>query len=411
VLRNAIVLFVSLCILISASARSEERAVQVNPAGADTLQTKPRQIVTAAFQVANVGKQRREYLAHVELPRGWQLVTQESPFQLAPGETDLRLVTFFPPSTAPADTYRITYSVEDRAAPSIRDSRAITVVVLPVAGLKASLLQAPQYVVAGEEYEATFQIINEGNSPSTVAVKVESSDEFPVKVDAEPVQLGPGDSARLTASVKTDPEIRRELSHRLRFTATAPGPEDQEVSASARSFVDVIPKVTGVEDPFHRLPVMARLRGLTESNQRDEQGLQAEVAGSGTLDEEGTKHIDFLFRGPDLEKKSFLGERDEYRLSYETEKYGIHLGDRPYSLSPLTESFEYGRGVEGNLNLGKVGLGAYRQESRWLDPKEEQTAAHVNYRVHENYQFGLNYLKKNAMGRPSPPGDSPKAIF
>ena len=130
-----------------------------------------------------------------------------------------------------------------------------------------------------------------------------------------------------------------------------------------------------------------------------EKGFQAELAGRGTLDEQGTKQIDFLFRGPDLEEISFLGERDDYRLSYETEKYDVHLGDRGYSLSPLTELYRYGRGAEGRLNLGRFALGAYREESRWLEPKEEQTAAHVGYRINENYQIGLNYLKKNELGR------------
>ncbi len=395
--RNAALCFIIVCLLASACAGAEE--VRVEPTVTKVIEAKPRAVVTAAFRVTNVGKEERHFLARVSLPQNWRLVIQQSPFQLAPGQSDIRLASFSLPRTALAGTYRVSYSVADTAAPSVSETSAISVLVPPVAALESNLLEAPRCIIAGEAYRASFLVINRGNSPSTVAVKVESSEGYPAVIDVKSVELAPGESRKVTASVKTDQEIRQKVIHRLRLTAAESGPEGQKVSASAKSFVEVVARITGIEDPFHRLPVRVTFRGLMERNRERKQGFQGEIAGSGTLDEQGTKHLDFLFRGPDLEDISFLGERDEYRASYETDKYAVHLGDRGYSLSPLTELYRYGRGAEGMLNLGNFRLGAYREESRWLQPKQEQTAASLGYRINENYELSLNYLKKNELGR------------
>jgi hypothetical protein len=407
--RNAAFFFISVCILASAYAGAED--VRVEPTITDVVEAKPRAVVTAAFRVSNVGEQKREFLTRVSLPPDWQLVTEQFPFQLAPGQSDIRLVSFLTPSTALAGTYRVSYSLSDTTAPSVSETSTISVLIPPVVELEANLLVAPRYIIAGEEYRASFLVVNRGNSPSTVAVKVESSEDYPAEIDAESLELDPGGSGKVTASVKTDQEIRQKVMHRLRLTATTRGPEGLEVSASARSFAEVIPRIAGTVDPFHRLPMKVAFRGLMDTNREREQGFQGEIAGSGTLDEQGSKRLDFLFRGPDLQDISFLGEQDEYRLSYETEKYAVHLGDRGYSLSPLTELYSYGRGAEGSLNLGNFRLGAFHEQSRWLEPKEEQTAASLGYRLSENYAFSLNYLKKNESGRQSRPERLAKAIF
>jgi len=396
--RNAVILFTVVFIVAGDSSRGEGNGLKVEAAGPRSVEAKPREVVTAAFRVSNVSKEKREIMGRVSLPAGWQLVTEDPPFQLEAGQSDVRLISFLAPRTALAGRYEVSYLAADTANPSISDSSSINVAVLPVAKVEATVVAVPQYVVGGEDYRAHFWIVNPGNCPCTAAVKIESSDGFPAQADAETVGLAPGESKKVAVTVKTDPTLRREMTHRLKLTATTRGPDGREISASARTFVDVIPLIAGIEDPFHRLPVRMRLRGVMERYLETEMGIQGEVSGSGTLDEQGKRNLDFLFRGPDTEDVSILGERDEYRVSYDSESYGFHLGDRGYSLSPLTELFQYGRGAEGWLNVGNFDLGAYHQESRWLIPQEEQTAAHAGYRISEKYQVGLNYLKKNATG-------------
>ena len=96
--------------------------------------------------------------------------------------------------------------------------------------------------------------------------------------------------------------------------------------------------------------------------------------------------------------KSIFGERDEYGLSYWTDAYGFHLGDRLYALSPLTENFRYGRGAAASVNAGGFETKAYYMKTRWLEPDEEQIGAQLGLRIRPGQQVGVNYLRKQAAG-------------
>ncbi|MDP2754505.1 MAG: carboxypeptidase-like regulatory domain-containing protein, partial [Nitrospirota bacterium] len=124
-------------------------------------------------------------------------------------------------------------------------------------------------------------------------------------------------------------------------------------------------------------------------------GFQLEFSGSGNLDEEGRRRIDFLFRGPDIQEKSIFGERDEYRFSFYNRPLGFHLGDRPYSLSPLTESFRYGRGAEVDFHPGKLGMGAFFLNTKWTEPKEREIGAYLRYQFSERFGIKGNFLNKS----------------
>ena len=193
-------------------------------------------------------------------------------------------------------------------------------------------------------------------------------------------------------AVKTDGKMRKESKHRLQFTAKVI--EDEKTRAQATSVVNVIPRITGERDPFHKSRIELTYSQITQKNREINTGFQTELSGEGTLDEAGKRHVAFLFKGPDIQEKSNFGERDESRLSYWTTDYALHLGDRSYSLSPLTENYAYGRGIEGRVKLNNVSLGAYSQKTRWIDPEEEQTAGHIDYSIGEKYTIGLNHLKK-----------------
>jgi len=396
--RFFLLLIANFCTAGIASVWAEASGVQVRPAGSELIEVRPREVVTTVFRVSNNTDKKRDFEAQVKLPAEWKVITTEFPFELGPHQTDVRLVSFFVPLRTLAGKYEGTYVVSDRNFPSISDLYTISVVILPVTKCEVKLLEVPQHVIAGEDYEARFIVINQGNVTANVSVNIESEKGYPATADTERFPLGPGESRLVDVAVKTDAAIRRKMRHRLRFGVRTPGlRKGEEVEAEAISFVELIPRITGVEDRFHRLPVEIKLRGVMQDREESIYGFQTEISGRGTLDEQGEKHIDFLFRGPDIRDRSILGQRDEYHLSFWTDTYEIHVGDRVYSLSPLTELYTYGRGVEGKLTLDDLTLGAYHAESRWIQPEEQQAGANVKYLIEEKYSIGLNYLSKKQM--------------
>ncbi len=366
------------------------------------LETEPRRIATTVFRVINPTNKRQEFIPEVKLPEGWVLITKCFPFELNPNETDAKLVSFLVPQTALAGKYELTYVIKDRKHPSTRDFYTMYVIVLPVRKLQTKLLESPKYVIAGEEYQSSFAVTNQSNTECTVSTKVNSGDNIPWTVDAKKFKLCPGQSRTVVVSVKTDPKATKKLQHHLQFTAEVVQEDKAKVQSTATSIAEIIPRISGVEDRFHKIPAEVTLRYVSQKNNEDTSGLQTEIQGEGTLDEDGKKHIMFRFGGPDIQDKSIFAERDEYILSYWTKDYQFHFGDRSYSLSHLTENYLYGRGLEGRFNINDdFSLGAYYMKTRWLEPGTEETAAYIDYSINEKCKVGLNHLRKLRDGKVS----------
>jgi len=387
---------------MASSVNAQGTNIEVRPAGKESIETEPRRIVTTAFRVTNSTDKKREFISEVKLPKGWALITKDFPFELNSNASDTKLVSFFVPQATLAGKYEITYVVTDRKYPSVRDFHTIYVVVLPVIKLEVKLLDTPETVIAGQDYQTSFVIVNQSNTENALRIKIDSSNNLPFTVDADTFRIAPGESKKVNVTVKTSTEITEILRHRLQLTVEVV--EDSKIKAKAKSSssVEILPRISGVEDNFHRIPAEITFRYVSQKNEQRTSGFQTEVQGEGTLDEAGEKHIKFHFRGPDVIDKSIFGLRDEYSLSYWTEEYELHFGDRSYSLSWLTENYLYGRGLEGKLNINDdFSLGAYHMKTRWREPSTEETAAYMDYLINDKYKVGLNYLRKNRDGKVS----------
>jgi hypothetical protein len=367
-------------------------AVRVSPAGEDTLQARPRTVVTGAFILENTTSQAMKIDSRLDLPQDWQLVISDIPQQLLPQERNIGLVSLMVPRTAAAGSYRIGHRITVRGDPSIRDSTAIEVVVLALAELDMEILNAQEYVVAGDDYEATFALVNRGNTAFDVSLRAHTNAGLAYALQPERLHILPAESRTITVTLKTESDLRRTLRDRLALVAVTSG----AVRARARAVqpLEVIPRITGVEDRFHRIPVQVAIRNMWEENGTRVSRFQAEFRGEGTFDEQETRHVAFAVRGPDSKQNRLLGRRDEYSFSHWTETYEIGVGDHGYSISPLLESYRYGRGVKGKLALGRVTLGGYHLETRDEEPLQRQSAGYIGYAIVRRADVRLNYLAK-----------------
>jgi len=361
----------------------------------EAIQTKPRQIVTAVIAIKNYTKQTRQLILDMKLPEDWYLITKDFPFLLHPDQTVSKLVSFFVPQTAAAGQYKVTFIAKDENYPSLRDSCSAYVTVLPVNNLQVKLLEAPKYVIAGDQYETSFLVTNNGNVDYNVITEIYSAKKLPFSFQPKEFTLAPGQSKTVNVTVNTEKDINRKLKHFIRLTAQAQQKGETKIKAQSSTRIEILPRISGSKDKYHRIPSELKFTYVSENNADATSGLQVELQGQGTLDEERKKHIKFRFRGPDIQDESIFGRRDEYFLSYWTKDYELHLGDRSFSLSPLTENYLYGRGIEGILHIDqKFDLGAYYLQTRWLNTKTYETAAFINYLMDDKQKIGLNLLRK-----------------
>ena len=350
--------------------------------------------------MTNPTGQKREFVCEAKLPNGWSLVTRDFAFELEAHQTDVRLVSFFVPQTAPAGKYEIKYSIKDRKEPSVSELYSTSVVVLAVGKLDVQTLESPKLVIAGQPYKSSFIVTNLGNTDYSITTKIDSAEKMPYSVDAESFTLSPGQSRKVTVTIQTDTKLTKVLNHRVGFTAEALEAGKTKTKAYSKSFVEIIPRISGVEDKYHRIPAELSFKTVAQKNDECQSGFQTEFKGQGTLDEQGTKHLSFGFRGPDIQDKTIFGQRDEYFVSYWTDDYGLHLGDRIYSLSWLTENYLYARGIEGSYNVDeRLTVGGYFAKTIWIEPGTEESALSVDYKHNENLTVGLNYLRKLRDGK------------
>jgi hypothetical protein len=372
---------------------AQESGVVITLPGKELIETEPRKTITASFLVANKTADNQEFTTELKLPEGWSIVINDLPFELDANKSDVRMVSFLVPYNALADKYEVTYSVKARDKPSIIGFCNLYVVVLPVNVLEVKLINAPEYVLAGDTYQISFTVINECNAKKTVIIEANSKENLPFIFETQKLEFAPSESKTVTVTVNTDGKIRKPSTYQIELTARVV--DNKNVKAQALSSVDIIPRITGDGERFHRLPIQIVTSGnLYQRDDETNYGLQTEVSGRGTIDNNYKRNIDFLFKSPEISNGSASGEKDEYRFDFWTKNYKLGFGDDTYSLTTLTENYSYGRGISGERGIDKFRFGTYYKESRWGNPKQRSIAGYINFIASAKYKLSLNYLRK-----------------
>lgn len=363
------------------------------------IDTEPNRVITVAFRLTSLSQNIHIFRSATQLPEGWRHMTEDSPVSLIPGQTTVRLVSFHVPQNALAQQYQLGYSVMAAEDSSLCSSLSVDINVLLKANLEARVLQAPQVVIAGEEFHSQIQVSNLSNRSFSIGLKVESTEGYPCDLDRDELRLNAGESEILTVKVRTDSKIRNRINHNFQLKANVLKFNKEVVEAAVNVRTEIIPLKSGEEDYKHKYPAGIKWIGFIGENTGSV--LQLELSGSGAIPNMGIKEIDFLLRGPGkTELLNFGLYREEYRLSIETGKIGINLGDRVFSLTKLSEYGMYGRGAEGRVSLGRFYLRTYYQESLFSIPAKNQKALQLNYRATENLEFTLSYLNKKEKSIP-----------
>lgn len=387
----------ALCALlcVPGAVLAEGQGVEVRAVSPALQEVDPGHIISLSFSVMNHTEREEEFAEILELPNRWRPLMPAGSFRLRPNEETTRLVAFQVPRDAAAGRYEVGYGVRSERDYAIQDADVVAVVVLPVTNLEFLLEAKPDSVIAGQSYEIKLRLINHSNVEMPVSLQVSSREGYPATLEPEELELGAGMSAPVLVSVETDEEEQRPRTHYVRVHAE--GRDNGEVRTSTSVGVEIIPRVTGDPDMQHRIP--AELTMWYRA--RDGDGAaQLELRGAGYLDEVSDRYIEFFMRAPSTRDRGFLGRRDEYRINYFTDDYGVRLGDQSYRLSRLTSYHRYGRGLGVDYHPvdALTGVGAYYVEDRWLRPDRAEGGLYVEHEVDRDILARLNLLRRDRSG-------------
>lgn len=368
----------------------QSRSVTVTASSGTRVEAVPGRLLTLSFRVSNTTANKKRFESTVSVPAGWRRLAKDFPFELEAGASDIRLLNVSIPAETPAGEYALRYGVRDPLNPSEAAEVSMTIVITAVKQQALKLIESPRLAVAGDTYVSVFLLNNKGNITTQVRLTARSSTRFPVELDSSVVHLKPGESRTFRVKVSTDPSLTSKVQDVLDVAAEL----DPANSVKASSYVDVVPRITGAEERYIKFPLRALVRFAGEQSKR---GTQLELAGSGPLGNVPEDRLDLLIRTPDIQQKSILGRRDEYQLSYTTKLYDVYLGDKNFSLSPLTEFNRYAFGASGNATIRDIGVGGFYNESRFFTPKIQEFAGYLTYHIQDGARVGINYLGKREL--------------
>lgn len=384
-------------------------SVEVHSPGARLVATAPGRIVTTSIVVLNRDSQWDEIVEKVELPEGCQKVAPpDVPFRLDGGGQVIRVLAIAVPSTMAAGRVPVKYVAQSKRDPSSLDSLSFDLEVTPVDGIEFKVDARRDIVVAGDTYPAKLHVTNRGNLPVEVTLVHKSNLGFAVFATPASFRLGAGETKDVSCRIETPAKFAQHTSHAVTFDVTATTSAGKVLQASQASVAEIIPRVNGSQDPYHYFPMQLKLTTLADNTHNPQ--LQAELSGAGSLDEAGKDRVDFVFRGPDVQTSSLFGERDEYGIGYRGEHLDLDLGDRVYSLSPLTEKHSMGRGVGVAWHEGDTSVGGFYMQTRFRRENTEEVGAYVKQSFGPGISLQGNFLRKwgtDYLGS----GDLPQNLF
>jgi len=392
-----------LACIVPAFPQSADPGLQVQAVQSESIQTKPPGSVTLVFRVHNLTSTPHFVSPLVELPEGWRLIIEETPFTLGGGEETVRLVSVLVPLRAGAGGYRIGYSISTSDEPSLGGRAEAEVTVLLEAHLVVQALDSHHLAVAGDRCRSKFLVTNQSNASLDVNLDVKSSGPN-VKPELKALRLAAGESRAVGITVATDPRLGQRLTQQIQLTAEAGVQGQASVAASAMTELEIIPRVSGKADYFEKLPAEVGFVALGASGA---QGYaQFRISGAGAIDREGNHRLDFYLRGPGrgLARDIFYQfgcQPDEYRLAYDSRDVSIHAGDSVYSLTRLTETGNYGRGLEAGGTLGRWSLRGYFERLLVLNGTGSERAFQLGFRPADGLRFDMSLMSRKDPQRPS----------
>lgn len=359
------------------------------------IEAEPGKIVTGSYLISNSTGRDVELVESLNLPvlpEKWQpLAAYEHPIILGSSKQKVRLVTFVVPRSCPAGKYEVVYSLTDRTRAEIKAVERFSVLVLPVVKFEALVEYKPEVVMAGDDYKVRLRLVNNGNSTTAMKLNVKGYPDYPMIVDPIETVLETGGSKLVNLFIATDKELTKRMNHTLTITTEAKAPNHEIVSSQHTILTEIMPKLTASIDMRHRIPSQIRFIAVGD---KEEDGLQMEYSGTGSLDEAGRRRIDFIFRGPDTQGKSVYGARDALQFNYSGQFLNLHAGDRTYALSPLTERFIYARGVDASIHPEGFDIGSFYAETRWEMPQKKEIGAYASCDFNDKFRIRGNFLNK-----------------
>ncbi len=348
----------------------------------------PGKVVNLAFVTQNQSSETIEVTHQFSFPDKWIVITRPGKLSLLPNEEKLSIVSIRSPFDCPMGSYPIQINQMKADVGINLTSQVVQVKILEIENITFQLVEQQNHILAGENISATYLIRNLGNTEKKLFINANNCD----LVGLSEVRLNPGESTQIQITKPTSEELFG--SKKESYTVRAQIGE--RILESVYASTIVLPSRKAKKDLFYRFPVKASVSYLsTNRGDKYESAKQFQIDGNGTLDPGGKHRLGFMARWPNNTDLSFLGLYDQYYLSYSNKNIDLFLGEKSYTVTPLTEASRFGRGVEAKLLLNNgFGVGFSYVKPRFYEDIENEISFFTGFDINSNNTISLYYLAK-----------------
>lgn len=347
-------------------------------------------ICNFALKYTNHSNDTVSITSEYSIPEGLNLLLSQEKIVLGPAMEKVVPVSISASKSLIAGSYSIGILSKSGLQQGEILAKKIEIIVPEKTGISAELMESSQYVKAGEYFSARYKVENTGNSNKTIKL-------LPLNCDLKTpaiLKLNPGESCIAEVTGHTLPDLTTETDYVFSVQFVIDG----EVKNVVFNSVGVLPAKTNKYRDIPVFPVTVTSRYIySDFTGMSGQGFQFEAFGSGFLDKEKKRKLEFRARGPNLSELSFLGLYDEYYINYKDKALDIFAGDKTYFFTPLIETNRYGRGFENSFSTANGSkFGIVYLKPRYYKEIRSEYGAYTQITVFRENRIGLYALNKES---------------
>lgn len=350
---------------------------------------KPGTTSSISFTIENKNSVAKTYNLKAETSNNFIIpILKNGEITVSPNESKIYIV----PLQIATETPQGKYSVLLQGTEITTGENIIETAELLVSGnrkLSLTLLDSPEFVKAGETIKSTFLLKNHGNISENLIVE---SKNAIIDLGASLI-LAPGESKKITVSKRTPLDLGKNEYQNLNLSVfSKDNPQENQTAYSSVKIISIKPVE---EDIFHRFLISASVSMIGMQNRGSyDSGFQGELYGKGSLDDENKNLLEFhaVSKNP-VEFNSFT-QYEEYFVNYKRENFWVHLGDKNYFASFLTEYARYGRGAEIRFDLKKISFGGFYNHPRFFRDIKDEFNMYSKLKIGKQSEITAGYLYK-----------------
>lgn len=349
----------------------------------------PGTSTSISFTIENPTSELKTFIVQVETSNLHIIpISSQTEFSVPAKESSVFIAPLRIASETPQGKYTISLRITEKNTENIF-TRSSEITVLGNRKLSLTLLDSPEFIKAGETITANFHLKNSGNVTETITLESKTAS---VKGNSI-IHLPSGETKIISISKATNPELGKNEFQNLDLSAysSLSGKDYPTVYAS----VKVIPVKPIEEDIYHRFPISASLSFIGMRNRGIyHDGFQGELYGKGSLSGENKDILEFraVTKNP-VEFNSFT-QYEEYFINYKRDHFYLHLGDKTYSSSFLTEFARYGRGAEVRFDLNRFSIGGFYNHPRFFRDIKDEFNVFSQLKIGKESEVTAGYLHK-----------------